>query len=221
MAVLAPTQATQAEADRAPVSIGAPRMSASELQLLRRVFASGRRRYAEFGTGGSTLLAVEAAFETIVGVESDPAWATAVREHAAVAPHVASGRASILHADLGPVGEWGTPRRENVALYPRYLGTMWAEWARRAAFPDLVLVDGRFRIACALSVALLAAAQSPAEPPLVLVHDVTSARPQYAPLLQLLDVVEREGSLVLLKPGAGGSPAALMAMMLRHISDRS
>jgi hypothetical protein len=215
-------QENHADATPAPVTIGAPRMSAAELRMLRRVFASGRRRYAEFGTGGSTLLAVEAGFEAIVGVESDAAWARAVREHAAVSPAVAEGRASILHADLGPVGDWGTPRRENARLFPLYVSTMWEEWARREAFPDLVLVDGRFRVACALSVALLAAARpAGAEPPLILVHDYTGQRPQYAPMLRFLDLAERSESLVLLRPRPEASPAGIMAAMLQHLSDRS
>ena len=57
-------------------SLRPPRMSSVELALFERVLGAGRRRYAEFGTGGSTLLAVRAPFDMIVGVDSDPAAST-------------------------------------------------------------------------------------------------------------------------------------------------
>jgi hypothetical protein len=206
-----------------PSTIGLPRMTDDELALLRGVFASGRSRYAEFGAGGSTLLAVEAGFETIVTVESDAAWASAVREHALVAPAVAAGRANILHADLGPVGAWGYPQDRSLSdRFPSYIAVMWEEWDRRGAFPDLVLVDGRFRVACALSVALLAATrQPPAVPPLLLLHDMVKSRPQYLKALPFFRELDRRGTLLLLEPDPAASAGLALATMLRSLSDQS
>lgn len=193
-----------------------PRMDPEEIALFERVLASGRRHYAEFGTGGSTLLASRAGFETLVGVESDPEWARKVREDPAIAPLVAAGRASILHADIGPVGEWGAPvGRAMAERWPRYLATMWAEWDRRALFPDLVLVDGRFRVACCLSVALLAAATRQA--PLVLLHDVQDVRPAYRRVFDAFHLEEQAGTLCVLTPRQRVSPAANLAGMLGRL----
>lgn len=199
--------------------LGKPRMDPAEIALFERVLASGRRRYAEFGTGGSTLLAVRAGFETVVGVESDPEWARKVREDAAVAPLVASGRAAILHADIGPVGAWGSPLdKSSQPLWPRYIATMWEEWARRGAFPDLVLVDGRFRVACCLSVALLAAAgRHPA--PLVLLHDVMDGRPNYRRVFDAFHLEEQAGTLCVLTPRQRVAPEALLAALLGRLSE--
>lgn len=199
--------------------LGKPRMDPVELALFERVLASGRRRYAEFGTGGSTLLAVRAGFEMLVGVESDPAWARRVREDPAVAPLVADGRAAILHADIGPVGAWGSPiDKSSQPLWPRYIATMWEEWARRGAFPDLVLVDGRFRVACCLSVALLAAAgRHPA--PLVLLHDVMDSRPNYRRVFDAFHLEEQAGSLCVMTPRQRVAPEALLAALLGRLSE--
>lgn len=196
--------------------LGKPRMDPQELALFERVLAGGRRHYAEFGTGGSTLLASRAGFETLVGVESDPEWASKVREDPAIAPLVAAGRASILHADIGPVGAWGSPAdRTKLERWPRYLATMWGEWDRRGLFPDLVLVDGRFRVACCLSVALLAAAARQA--PLVLLHDVQDVRPAYRRVFDAFHLEEQAGTLCVLSPRQRVSPAANLAGLLGRL----
>jgi hypothetical protein len=196
--------------------LGKPRMDPEEIALFERVLASGRRHYAEFGTGGSTLLASRAGFETLVGVDSDAEWARKVREDPAIAPLVTAGRASILHADIGPVGNWGSPvDRSTAERWPRYLATMWAEWDRRGLFPDLVLVDGRFRVACCLSVALLAAAARQA--PLVLLHDVQDVRPAYRRVFDAFHLEEQAGTLCVLSPRQRVSPAANLAGMLGRL----
>jgi hypothetical protein len=93
---------------------------------------------------------------------------------------------------------------------------MWAEWDRRAAFPDLVLVDGRFRVASALSVALLAAAgRHP--PPLVLLHDVVPERPAYARVFDAFHLEEQAGSLCVLSPRQRANPAASFALLLGRL----
>jgi hypothetical protein len=57
------------------------------------------------------------------------------------------------HADIGPTREWGNPAdRSKVHLWPRYCSGVWARIANeRLPQPDLVLIDGRFRVACLLA----------------------------------------------------------------------
>jgi len=122
-------------------------MSAAENELFSTVLDQSHR-YLEFGLGGSSLLAVRAKLDTLVFVDSDAIWVTCVKEHPTVAPRLRDGSVSIIHADVGPVREWGNPvGRSHVTQWPRYVSTAWAEWLRRAQLPDLVLVDGRFRMA--------------------------------------------------------------------------
>lgn len=210
--------AVAAPAQAAP-KLGPPRMSAAELALFQRVLGAGRRRYAEFGTGGSTLLAVRTPFDVVVGVESDPEWARKVREDEEVAAAIAAGRASILHADIGPTGAWGGPvDRDKPQKWPNYIATMWSEWERRQSFPDLVLVDGRFRVACALSVALLAAAQrGDRAAPLVVLHDVSDRRPNYNRVFDFFHLEEQAESLVVMAPRQRVAPEAILAGMLGRL----
>lgn len=199
----------------APV-IGLPRMSRRELALFRRMLDAGFRRYAEFGMGGSTLLAIRAAFERIVSIDTDNDWVEALRRHAEVAPAVASGRARLLHADIGRIGPWGNPAgRERIAQWPRVVGQMWAAWSELRVTPELILVDGRFRAACCLSVALMhRCAPEDATAPLLMIHDVSDKRPIYQEPFKYFDVVEAVETLYLLRPNRSGDPQAMLAELL-------
>jgi hypothetical protein len=198
-----------------PPVIGAPYLAGEEPELMQRVFASGIRNYMEFGLGGSTLAAIRAGVDTIISVDSDPAWVAAVRRHAEIAPLIASGAASILHGDIGPVGEWGNPLdRTPSTKWPRYIATAWAEAARRNISPDLIYVDGRFRVSCCYSIAAIAAGRFSAPPPRVLLHDVNEERPHYLDVLAFFDIAEQAGSLCLLKLRQDASPVAAMAKLM-------
>ena len=54
----------------------------------------------------------------------------------------------IEHCDIGTVGEWGTPKtREKIGDFWRYMATPWDVAKAKNLRPDLILVDGRFRVA--------------------------------------------------------------------------
>jgi hypothetical protein len=195
-----------------PQVLGEPHLFAGERALMDRVFAEGCAHYLEFGLGGSTLLAAQAGARAIVAVDSDAAWVDAAARHPAVAPGVASGAVTLIHADIGPVGPWGMPRGSHAAaLWPRYVGAAWRAWAARGAWPDLVYVDGRFRVACCLSAVLATPASAP---PRILLHDMGPARPGYARVLAHLEITAAAGSLALLRPRADATRAAMLADLL-------
>jgi len=199
-----------------PPKIGLPRMTADERALFDRTVQRGFRRYAEFGMGGSTLVAVRADFERIVSVDSDGAWVGAIRTHEEIAPAVASGRARILHADIGKVGAWGAPADKSlIQQWPQYISKMWAEWSALEASPDLIFIDGRFRTACCLSVALLYRCSPPESvAPTVLIHDVHPKRPVYLRAFKYFDIVETTDTLYVLKPKREPDSQGLLAELL-------
>jgi hypothetical protein len=93
--------------------------------------------FLEFGSGLSTLY-VSSNFKCrIRSIETDATWVEAVSHHT-------KGRAEILYVDLGPVGKWGRPLsyRER-GRFPSY----WKLAFKDGYNPDLVLIDGRFRVA--------------------------------------------------------------------------
>ena len=100
--------------------------------------------YLEFGAGGSTVLAAKLGILTI-SVEGDPYYAKAVR--GAIA---ADAPVSFLTPRLGLTTGWSRPLRPTRAKAKRYVSSPFANLPQ---FPDLVLVDGRYRVACALETA--------------------------------------------------------------------
>jgi hypothetical protein len=96
--------------------------------------------YLEYGAGGSTILADRRGIPAL-SVESDPYYADAVRSR------LTSGRVELLNPKLGLIGRFGTPIFPTRSKARRYIEAPFS----RDHFPDFILVDGRFRVACALA----------------------------------------------------------------------
>lgn len=167
-------------------------MTDGEVAVLRECFSKAAS-LVEFGSGGSTLLAVRSpSLRRIWSVESDPAWIAKLRDEADIAGAESSGRLQLRHADIGAVGEFGFPRDEAMRdAWPRYYESIWDDAA--AIETDLVLVDGRFRVACALE------AVARCRPHAVLLfHDFWNRTP-YHPVLAFTDWLGSCDSLAILR----------------------
>ncbi|QTD56252.1 hypothetical protein [Parasphingorhabdus cellanae] len=108
--------------------------------------------YLEFGSGASTVLAAKAGVKTLC-VETDRKYSDAVRKKVGVKAPV-----TIIYSDIGLTEEWGYPvfTRPSMIKYARwrnYTEKAFAQIEQSEKFPDMVLVDGRFRVACALATA--------------------------------------------------------------------
>jgi hypothetical protein len=169
-----------------------PHMSASEVALFERQLA-GQASLLEFGCGGSTVTAARHV-SRIVSVDSDPAWLAKVTAD----PALAGCDFTPFHADIGPVGEWGYPVDEaRMRDWPRYHAQI---WRHMSGSPDVVLIDGRFRVACALQSLIHCAPGCP-----LLVHDFRD-RAHYHVVLDHADVIDQTDTLVVLraKPAIDG-----------------
>jgi hypothetical protein len=103
----------------------------------------------EYGSGGSTVLAAEMSGKTVFSVESGADWAAGLQAWFDENPPASTVH---LHAvDIGPTGDWGAPiSQRGWRRYHHYPLSVWD----RTDFlhPDVVLIDGRFRLACLLTV---------------------------------------------------------------------
>lgn len=158
---------------------GEPELDAEALQRLTSELKQCRN-YLEFGSGGSTLLANRLGVRT-TSVESDPYYANVVREAISNASLV-----TILTPDMGITLEWGWPAFGTKRKGRPYVG---APFPMRP-FPDLILVDGRYRIACALESARQA---NGAGKNCTLIVDDYLERPHYHVVEQYLGKPERVG----------------------------
>ncbi|HEV7456407.1 MAG TPA: hypothetical protein VGN96_06475 [Roseococcus sp.] len=112
--------------------------------------------YLEYGTGGSTLLALRLGVAQVYSVESDRPFAERVQRAAAKARRPGSNFWLML-AHVGETAEWGRPANTQACRqWPGYPLQIWYEIERRGHAPDLILIDGRFRVACFLACLLKA-----------------------------------------------------------------
>lgn len=140
-----------------------------EAAALRSVYGAARV-ILEYGTGGSTVVGAEMPGKILQAVESDPAWDARMRQWLAVHPAKADVR---LHlADIGPTKDRGHPA--DPASFAKWPGYPQSVWDRDDfVHPDAVLIDGRFRLACFLTV--LANIMRP----VTLLWDDYKGRPRY------------------------------------------
>lgn len=112
------------------------------------------RSYLEFGSGGSTMMAARLGVPTI-SVEGDRYFGQEVGKR--LAPE---HKVQMLCPPIGMTGLWGvpfpgTPTPDRVRRWRSYIDQPFEVLAKsEQEFPDLFLVDGRFRNACALRAAL-------------------------------------------------------------------
>ena len=150
-------------------------LPAAEAEALRAAYSSAKT-VLEYGAGGSTLMAAELGAE-VWAVESDPAWAQMMQDWFGANP--TAGRAHILHADIGPTKEWGHPKDESAFRnWPGYALKFWE--LRDVPHPDVVLIDGRFRLASFMATAFHITR------PVTLYFDDYLPRPAYHKAEQLL-----------------------------------
>jgi hypothetical protein len=160
-------------------------------------------RYVEFGSGGTTVLADRKGVPTI-SVESDRFYARAV------ATRLSSGCVKQIVVDIGFTGEWGTP----ICSTPEK-GRKYATAPFGGEFPDLILVDGRYRVACALESARRAY-QAGAKA--ILIFDDYAARPHYHRVEQSLGSPEMAGRTAIF---AIGSSSVCEETVEAALSDKS
>jgi len=129
--------------------------------------------YLEYGSGGSTLLAMSLGTALIQSVESDRQWLEQIEKaRQALSPRFA-GRHLAHWIDIGPTGDWGYPlTNECHQNYWRYPAQPWFEPTLDST-PDLVLIDGRFRTACFFLTVLHA------QPGTTILFDDYQERPHY------------------------------------------
>jgi len=136
---------------REPVWLPELTLPVAEAEALKRHYRAAGA-ILEYGSGGSTVFAAAETEARIVSIESDAAWAERLRQSLTGAGLMRKG-VEIRHADIGPTKEWGMPKTHNDwRKYWRLPMGYWQEPGRIE--PDLVLIDGRFRLGCFLAAVL-------------------------------------------------------------------
>lgn len=169
------------------------RMTKPERRVLRR-YIDRCDYYLEFGSGGSTLFAMQHSDAVIHSVESSQEWAQYMLRYR-VLNRALGKRLHFHHVDIGETRDWGFPV-SNAAehLFPRYSTEVFSQLD--ASKLDTVLIDGRFRVACTMSTILHL---PPGRDATILIHDFWNREDKYGSVHEHLDLIERADLLAVFK----------------------
>lgn len=171
-------------------------MTVKELALLQSAMRKSEN-YLEFGAGNSTCMAIKTInIRNITVVESDSVfWNDQMLTMPSVEKAYEAKRLKFILVDIGVTTHWGYP--VNTTCINQW--AMYHSCAFQTDAPyDLILVDGRFRVACILHACL-----SCTEGAQILIHDFFN-RPVYwvvRPFLKLEEQVDTMGLFSIKKTG--------------------
>ncbi len=184
-------------------------MPEAEASLLRASY-KGAGVILEYGSGGSTLIAAESATTAVIAVESDQAWGQKMQEW--FLAHPAPVSVHLHYSNIGPTGKWGFPKdRSRVRHWSSYATSVWDR--PEFAHPDVVLVDGRFRLACMLTTLLRITR------PVLLLCDDYLTRPAYHRFEKLAGPPMLTGRMAAFSLTPQSFPVAQMGWIMAAFSD--
>jgi hypothetical protein len=126
--------------------------------------------YLEFGSGGSTYYACCSVSRSVVSIDSLQEWIDNVNKRCSSSEVKIKPR--LVFVDIGITKELGYPSgTEHKSKWPHYHSMIWS--SVDANIFDVILVDGRFRVACFLQALLRCDSRV-----LIMIHDF-SDRPYY------------------------------------------
>jgi hypothetical protein len=156
----------------------------------------------EYGSGGSTVLAARLGIP-FISVETDRFFLQAVRKKIGTL----SAEQHLLHADIGPIGpQYGaplfkTPTDRRLEMWTAYVSLPWRH-LEPGLLPDLVMIDGRFRVAAALT----SCAHLVDSPESRILVDDYVGRPHYQSIELYAQLVCTYEHMAVFKPPSRNSP---------------
>eukprot|EP00435_Cladocopium_sp_Y103_P033493 s1635_g8.t1 len=174
--------------------------------------------YFEFGTGGSTTVAAACKnLRCLKSIENSMEWIDTVSKQPSVSAAIAEGRLELVYVDIGETGEWGYPVSDstNPSKLRNYSDQTFGTCGSRAR-QRVVLVDGRYRVACFLKMLASLAAIDPQEAlaTQMLMHDYE--RTYYHVVEAFADLIEMRGRLAVFRMKPQANLTALKETALRY-----
>ncbi|WP_278976157.1 hypothetical protein [Oligella urethralis] len=162
--------------------------------------------YVEYGAGASTWHAHELGAKQIIAVDSSAEWIHNVQAHLPDSKQV-----ELIHCDIGPVGQWGKPMDDRkIKHYHEYMLAPWRLAQQKGLQVDLIMIDGRFRVACFLYSLLCAEAGT------VILFDDYSLRFRYHLVEDFCPKVASHGRLAEFHVSKDYELSELVAMIAKY-----
>lgn len=180
-----------------------PKLPKDLVSLLTELYST-KCHILEYGTGGSTMLGLTAnSGNLVIGCETDSDWLEKVIQETIT--RGCRDRLIPVYQDIGPTRVWGHPCFEGQPLTTKRCEKFfsaslkpWKELNRLAVEPDIVFIDGRFRVGAFCSTAAMIKKET------TVIFDDYTTRPQY----HLVEAISKPSSfcdraaVFSLQPGA-------------------
>ena len=200
--------ATKAGADFVSVAFP-PWMRPDEIRFLDEVLSKADA-YLEFGIGNSTLFALDHQnLGCVKGIESSKEWFEMVVKDPSISAAMAKGRLELVHVNVGPTGIYGYPAGNSAKDKWKEYSSQTFSRCGQTAQHRVVLVDGRFRVACFLKM-LKSMAPDDLKRTEILIHDYDR---YYHVIEKFAGLVESHGNLALFHGKPDVSEARLQEMI--------
>ena len=175
------------------------------------------KTYLEYGSGGSTLAALKMV-PKVISVENDRAFYRAITREARLS---ITGEYFPLFVNTGRTGEWGFPVTERltalrIQLWRRYAVAPWLVIERNGLLPELIFIDGRFRVACALESLLRLPPVSDCR---IMLDDFAQFDGAYSPIFEFAEGIETHGRAVKFKRARNLDQARCRTLLAQYYSD--
>lgn len=168
------------------------RMTKDEQEVFN-TYAKNSKVYLEFGSGGSTLRVLQKSKSRIHSVESSLDWINYLSKYFIIR-RARNTRLFFHHVDIGQTHGWGYPiSKDSKKLFPNYSKSIFNSLGSNNI--DTVLIDGRFRVACVLSVILNMGSNKNT---IILIHDFWN-REKYHCVLKYLTTIQKVETLGVFK----------------------
>jgi hypothetical protein len=181
-------------------------MGQTEIDFLDKQLENANK-FLEFGSGASTLMALRNANISVVSIDTSQDYVKYLSEEIKILG-LPIENVMFLVVDIGPTGWWGRPLDNSCAVkFPDYSRVPFEEIESMNFTPDLVLIDGRFRVATFLNTILHC-------PQSTIIFDDYFDRPQYFEVESILKPSDQCGRLAVFQ-----SPNELDISQLRKCFD--
>jgi len=121
--------------------------SPTEIAFISDAMAQSER-YLEFGSGFSTLLALNYVKSKIVSVETSLSYVSFIKTESRLMERYSDVELEFVYVNIGECVNWGMPTDESKkSSWPKYSSIPLDLRAQSDWIPDLILIDGRFRVA--------------------------------------------------------------------------
>lgn len=164
-----------------------PHMSNDELFLVEK-HTKNCKEILEYGSGGSTFYFIRKN-KKIISVENNKTYFRYMKTFNVIKHYK---NLNYQFIDTGESSNWGYPKNDNKKeAWPRYYKKAWEDL--HIACPDIILIDGRFRVMCALEAIPYIDFST-----IIIIHDFTE-RLYYSEALKYFDLIEKVDTMVILR----------------------